>query len=72
MSGDSPAFPSPTGNPLQDGSITKRELFALGALMGIISSSKSVAQTEGEDQVKAEIRYALTLADALLTALGSR
>jgi len=51
------AFPSPTGNPMQDGSLTVRDYFAGQAISGLAPDTQS-------GQALAE--WAYELADAML------
>lgn len=67
-----PAFPSPTGNPTQDGRLTVRDWFAGMALQGIIGNTTTLnVFAEFDGDIKKHIaKVAYSQADAMLKARG--
>lgn len=63
-----PAFPSPTGNPMQDGQVTVRDYFAASALQGMLSNGFVPAMVSAYGGDFNYARFAYMMADAMLKA----
>lgn len=65
---NAPAFPE-TSDCYYSG-LTKREIFAMSAMQGILSNEDLMSYYDGEEPFKSLSHDAVTLADALLEALA--
>lgn len=63
-----PAFPSPTGNPIQDGQLTLRDWFAGMALQGILAGTPYNDFNFASEEIAHDVYY--SFADAMLKVRG--